>query len=168
MIRDQQLVTEVDIGDLLLRAWNQSVLNKLNAEGIDSIEVFHTSPASAYLSRVCLSSHLSSSLLVRKPETPYDARPPAIHAAKQKNAKHLFHNTCTMDFDADRIYYSHQNLHQQQDGSQVGQNPTASSASRLEDDEERQVDADALRRHFREFLRKFNSTVSNTIYQFIH
>lgn len=60
-----------------------------------------------------------------------------------------------MDFDADRIYYSHQNLHQQQDGSQVGQNPTASSASRLEDEEERQVDADALRRHFREFLRKF-------------
>lgn len=60
-----------------------------------------------------------------------------------------------MDFDADRIYYSHQNLHQQQDGSQEGQNPTTSSASRLEDEEERQVDADALRRHFREFLRKF-------------
>ncbi len=63
-----------------------------------------------------------------------------------------------MDFDADRIYYSHQNLHQQQDGSQVGQNPTTSSASRLEDEEERQVDADALRRHFREFLRKFKSS----------
>lgn len=78
-----------------------------------------------------------------------------------------------MDFDADRIYYSHQNLHQQQDG-QVGQNPTASSASRLEDEEERQVDADALRRHFREFLRKFMSlstfvcTLPNAIYQCIH
>lgn len=61
MIRDQQLVTEVDIGDLLLRAWNQSVLNKLNAEGIDSIEVFHTSPAiCSYLSVSLLSSLIFS------------------------------------------------------------------------------------------------------------
>jgi hypothetical protein len=58
-----------------------------------------------------------------------------------------------MDFDADRIYYSHQNLHQQQDGD--GRAEQQQGASRLEDEEERAVDSDALRRHFREFLRKF-------------
>lgn len=59
-----------------------------------------------------------------------------------------------MDFDADRIYYSHQNLHQQQDGD--GRQPEQQqAANRLEDEEERAVDSDALRRHFREFLRKF-------------
>lgn len=62
----------------------------------------------------------------------------------------------TMDFDADRIYYSHQNLHQQQDGD--GQPGQQQSASRLEDEEERAVDSDALRRHFREFLRKLVGT----------
>jgi len=60
-----------------------------------------------------------------------------------------------MDFDADRIYYSHQNLHQQQDGD--GRQPEQQqAANRLEDEEERAVDSDALRRHFREFLRKLH------------
>lgn len=58
-----------------------------------------------------------------------------------------------MDFDADRIYYSHQNLHQQQDGDgRIEQQQRGNS--RLEDEEERAVNSDALRRHFREFLRK--------------
>ena len=57
-----------------------------------------------------------------------------------------------MDFDADRIYYSHQNLHQQQNGD--GRPEQQQTGSRLEDEEERAVDSDALRRHFREFLRK--------------
>ena len=61
-----------------------------------------------------------------------------------------------MDFDADRIYYSHQNLHQQQDGD--GRPEQQQGASRLEDEEERAVDSDALRRHFREFLRKLHMT----------
>lgn len=130
-------------------------IDKLNAEGIDSIEVFHTFTSLLIQSLPLIFSYLCAS--------PKPRMTPAISYKKQKKqkaqkAKHLFHNTCTMDFDADRIYYSHQNLHQQQDGSQEGQNPTTSSASLLEDEEERQVDADALRRHFREFLRKFKSS----------
>ena len=58
-----------------------------------------------------------------------------------------------MDFDADRIYYSHQNLHQQQDGDSRPEQQQQGS-TRLEDEEERAVNADALRRHFREFLRE--------------
>jgi hypothetical protein len=123
-------------------------IDKLNAEDIDFID-------QTFTSLLCyVEIEGQKRRFVRKPETPYDAR--HEHSKKQKKrSTSLFHNTCTMDFDADRIYYSHQNLHQQQDGSQAGQNPTASSAGRLEDEEERQVDADALRRHFREFLRKF-------------
>ena len=66
-----------------------------------------------------------------------------------------------MDFDADRIYYSHQNLHQQQPGvdgapAQQNQQSTSNDRDRLfEDEEERAVDSDALRRHFREFLSEF-------------
>lgn len=59
-----------------------------------------------------------------------------------------------MDFDADRIYFSHQNLQQQQpgggDGGAAAENNDA--GGRLEDEEERAVDSDALRRHYREFL----------------
>ena len=64
-----------------------------------------------------------------------------------------------MDFDADRIYYSHQNLQQQpgvgEDGANAAETANAAAAGadgRLEDEEERAVDVDALRRHFREFL----------------
>lgn len=55
-----------------------------------------------------------------------------------------------MDFDADRIYYSHQNLQQQQPGENGG---TASAA--VEDEDDRAVDSHALRRHYREFLSKY-------------
>ena len=59
------------------------------------------------------------------------------------------------DFDADRIYYSHQNLQQQQQGGGGdGAAPNATNNGRLEDEEERAVDSDALRRHYREFLSK--------------
>lgn len=67
-----------------------------------------------------------------------------------------------MDFDADRIYYSHQNLHQQQPGidgapqQQQSTNNNDRNRSSLEDEEDRAVDSDALRRHFREFLSEFN------------
>lgn len=58
-----------------------------------------------------------------------------------------------MDFDSDRIYYSHQNL-QQQPQQESGQttNVAAAGVGRLDDEEEQSVDTDALRRHFREFL----------------
>ena len=65
-----------------------------------------------------------------------------------------------MDFDADRIYYSHQNLHQQPGAGNNnnasssgggGANASAASVS-FEDEEERAVDSNALRRHYREFL----------------
>ena len=59
-----------------------------------------------------------------------------------------------MDFDEDRIYYSHQNLQQQ-----AAPNAAAGAAAnngRLEDEEERAVDSDALRRHYREFLSELN------------
>lgn len=56
------------------------------------------------------------------------------------------------DFDADRIYYSHQNLQQQQPDEGSGATSNAATDGRLEDEEERAVDSDALRRHYREFL----------------
>ncbi|KAL7543076.1 hypothetical protein ACHAXR_012393 [Thalassiosira sp. AJA248-18] len=80
-----------------------------------------------------------------------------------------------MDFDADRIYYSHQNLQQQQqpaagddDGTGTGTaTATTNDASRrgLEDEEERNVDSDALRRHFREFLRNYRQGANRYIYR---
>ena len=60
-----------------------------------------------------------------------------------------------MDFDADRIYYSHQNLQQQQQSG--GEDGDAAAAGRLEDEEDRAVDSNALRRHYREFLSKLLS-----------
>ena len=59
-----------------------------------------------------------------------------------------------MDFDADRIYYSHQNLQQQQQQQSGGEDGDAAAAGRLEDEEDRAVDSNALRRHYREFLSK--------------
>ena len=60
-----------------------------------------------------------------------------------------------MDFDADRIYYSHQNLH----GNVVDDEGAAAADGRGSaiDEDERAVDADALRRHYREFLSEFVS-----------
>ena len=68
------------------------------------------------------------------------------------------HSCRTMDFDADRIYYSHQNLHQQTSSPAAGGGGAAAasaSAAAALDEEDRQVDADALRRHYREFLSEF-------------
>ncbi|KAL7544282.1 hypothetical protein ACHAWF_007666 [Thalassiosira exigua] len=63
-----------------------------------------------------------------------------------------------MDFDADRIYYSHQNLQRAapRDGDAAagggGAPPPGGPPPELEDEEDREVDPDAVRRHFREFL----------------
>lgn len=62
-----------------------------------------------------------------------------------------------MDFDADRIYYSHQNLQQQQQQQSGEYGGTAAAAGRWEDEEDRAVDSHAMRRHYREFLSKFQS-----------
>ena len=56
-----------------------------------------------------------------------------------------------MDFDADRIYYSHQNLQQENAGGGAG-NAASNDNGRLDEEEDRAVDTDALRRHYREFL----------------
>eukprot|EP00581_Thalassiosira_minuscula_P005523 CAMPEP_0183747536 /NCGR_PEP_ID=MMETSP0737-20130205/67312_1 /TAXON_ID=385413 /ORGANISM="Thalassiosira miniscula, Strain CCMP1093" /LENGTH=384 /DNA_ID=CAMNT_0025983249 /DNA_START=152 /DNA_END=1302 /DNA_ORIENTATION=- len=74
-----------------------------------------------------------------------------------------------MDFDADRIYYSHQNLQQQQPLGNSGEGDDAAANDpangRLEDEEERAVDVDALRRHFREFLRNYRQGANRYIYR---
>jgi hypothetical protein len=57
-----------------------------------------------------------------------------------------------MDFDEDRLYYSHQQLqtarHDQEDDAAVA------DATPPEEAEEGAPDLQAVRRHFREFLRK--------------
>ena len=68
------------------------------------------------------------------------------------------------DFDADRIYYSHQNLQQQQPDE--GATSNAATDGRLEDEEERAVDSDALRRHYREFLSKWYHHYIAFIYRY--
>ena len=57
-----------------------------------------------------------------------------------------------MDFDEDRIYYSHQNLHQP-----TNEPPNNDPANSTTDtpDEERPIETSALRRHYREFLRNY-------------
>jgi hypothetical protein len=55
-----------------------------------------------------------------------------------------------MDFDETRLYYSHQRL-QRQDAPQDGEGEN--NAADADDD---QVELKAVRRHFREFLRKLN------------
>ena len=73
-----------------------------------------------------------------------------------------------MDFDGDRIFYSHQNLHQQKEEDETGgggvledqvnqstvdaQRAAAAARGIQADDEEFDIDSDALRRHYREFL----------------
>jgi hypothetical protein len=57
-----------------------------------------------------------------------------------------------MDFDDDRLYYSHQAL--QQDGNS-GRNSDRNAAAAIMDDNDDNVNLMAVRRHFREFLRKF-------------
>ncbi|KAL3784813.1 hypothetical protein HJC23_013853 [Cyclotella cryptica] len=71
-----------------------------------------------------------------------------------------------MDFDEDRIYYSHQNLHQPTTTT-VGSGSGAANGSndRDLDEEERTVNLDALRRHFREFLRNYRQGPNRYIYR---
>ena len=64
-----------------------------------------------------------------------------------------------MDFDEDRIYYSHQNLAAGPDANNNGadgqrQRPPGHAEAML-DLEDGAVDLGAVRRHFREFLREF-------------
>jgi hypothetical protein len=72
-----------------------------------------------------------------------------------------------MDFDETRLYYSHQQLQQQSAGNTGGENgddedgpdgdgaanPNAAANVTFNEDDSR-VDLQAVRRHFREFLRK--------------
>ena len=57
-----------------------------------------------------------------------------------------------MDFDEERIYYSHQNL-QQKDGelNEDGRNLEGLDL----DGQDSEVDSRTIRRHFKEFLREF-------------
>jgi hypothetical protein len=57
-----------------------------------------------------------------------------------------------MDFDDDRLYYSHQAL--QQDGNSGRNSDRNAAAATIMDDNDDNVNLMAVRRHFREFLRK--------------
>lgn len=61
-----------------------------------------------------------------------------------------------MDFDETRLYYSHQQLQEQQS------EPLHESIAVSEDDSE--VDLNAVQRHFREFLSKFYTVYIYCIY----
>ena len=64
-----------------------------------------------------------------------------------------------MDFDEDRIYYSHQNLaagpNANNNGADGQQQRPPGHAEAMLDLEDGAVDLGAVRRHFREFLREF-------------
>lgn len=58
-----------------------------------------------------------------------------------------------MDFDEERIYYSHQNLQQQKDGDL--EDAGRDDLGHLDvDGEDNRVDSKTIRRHFKEFLRE--------------
>jgi len=57
-----------------------------------------------------------------------------------------------MDFDETRLYYSHQQLQTRNDAADQGGEEDDVAVALDEDDA--QVDLQAVRRHFREFLRK--------------
>ena len=62
-----------------------------------------------------------------------------------------------MDFDETRIYYTHQQLQLQPDASQdetANEGAIRAAVSGFDADEDAAVDLPAVRRHFREFLRK--------------
>ena len=65
-----------------------------------------------------------------------------------------------MDFDEDRIYYSHQNLaagpNANNNGADGQQQRPPGHAEAMLDLEDGAVDLGAVRRHFREFLRELN------------
>jgi hypothetical protein len=62
-----------------------------------------------------------------------------------------------MDFDEDRIYYSHQNLAAGSNGGDAAADQPPPEA--MLDLEDGAVDLGAVRRHFREFLREFSFAV---------
>lgn len=62
-----------------------------------------------------------------------------------------------MDFDETRIYYTQQQLQLRLDGTQeetTNENAIRNAVSGGDADEDAAVDLPAVRRHFREFLRK--------------
>ena len=71
------------------------------------------------------------------------------------------------DFDADVIYYSHQNLHGQVPGGGGDNTAIPSTIPGVDDDDgmTRNVDIDALRRHYREFLRNYRQGANRYIYR---
>ena len=57
-----------------------------------------------------------------------------------------------MDFDQTRLYFSHQQLQRQDGGGEEGESPETDENQI--DDDDINVHPEAVRRHFREFLRK--------------
>ena len=57
-----------------------------------------------------------------------------------------------MDFDETRLYYSHQQLQTTAENDEEQQQQQANAVS--QEQEEEDINLDACRRHFREFLRK--------------
>jgi DNA replicative helicase MCM subunit Mcm2 (Cdc46/Mcm family) len=68
-----------------------------------------------------------------------------------------------MDFDEDRIYYSHQNLHQPTSSEQHSNNDTTINNNNQDDTP--MADTTALRRHYREFLRNYRQGSNRYIYR---
>lgn len=60
-----------------------------------------------------------------------------------------------MDFDEDRIFFSHQNLQQQNEPTETEIATANDVDGPFEEGDLSAVNTDALRRHFREFLREF-------------
>jgi len=72
-----------------------------------------------------------------------------------------------MDFDEDRIYFSHQNLHsgeRREDNTSNSRGDNSESWEDKDDDEDGYVDLDAVRRHFREFLRSYRQASGQSGY----
>jgi len=63
-----------------------------------------------------------------------------------------------MDYDDDRIYYTHQNLASKRQDRYGGDAETTAQATDAADEDEK-LDIDVARRHFREFLRNYRSNV---------
>ena len=76
-----------------------------------------------------------------------------------------------MDFDEDRIYYSHQNLaagpNANNNGADGQQQRPPGHAEAMLDLEDGAVDLGAVRRHFREFLREFGFRKSLSCWWYI-
>jgi hypothetical protein len=68
-----------------------------------------------------------------------------------------------MDFDETRLYYSHQQLQRNQLGGDNAEQADADN-DQTDNDNDNSVDLKAVRRHFREFLRK--STLTTTKHEF--